>query len=76
MFNFETYSKGFVLRILSRCTIISDMFTETIDTRLILNKNLDWFFSFEFDSFAGWDFSSEIMNHFSLGLRIFGRIKS
>lgn len=69
-FDFETNTESFMLRILSWSFVVSNMFIETHNSGLILNKNFDWLSSFEFYCFAGRNFSSEIINHFSLSFWI------
>lgn len=75
-FNFEGDSKDLMLRILSRSFVISDVFIETNNVGLIFDKNFDRFSSFELYGFAGRNFGSKIINHFSLSFRILSWIKA
>ncbi len=74
--NFETDSESLMLRILCRCFVISDMFVEADNVGLILNEDFNGLFSLELDGFAGGDFGSEVINHFSLSFRILCGIQS
>lgn len=71
-FDFETDTESFVLRVLGWGSVVTDVFTESIYARFVLNQDFNWLFSFEFDCLARWDLGSEVVNHFSLSLWVFG----
>lgn len=65
-----------MLGILCWSSVVSDVFVESNNIWLILNQNLYRLSSLKLDGFTGGNFSSKVINHFSLSLWIFGRIKS
>jgi hypothetical protein len=74
MLNFKANSECLVLGHLCWSSIVPNMLIEPIHRWLVFNKNFNWLSSFEFDSFRRRNFGSEVINHFSLILRILCRV--
>lgn len=68
--DFEWNTKSLFFRSLWLSNKVSNVFIESIYTRLIFNQDLNSLFSCEFHCFAGWNLSTCLVNEFSLLFRI------